>query len=98
MHQQLLTRKLLGYDQSGHIPNVTPSDWHQRAPHNKEGTLGSTEGFGLWTFGWGEVSRTGSEVSQSTGIFKSDPGFEPTSWFRKSKASQLAWYTRLVRS
>merc|ERR1712127_115950 len=98
-------RSVLGYDQSGHIPNVTLSDRQQRAPHDKEGTLGSAKGFGPWTFGWGEVSRTGGEVSRtggevsrSTGTFKSAPGFEPASWFRKSKASQLARYARLVRS
>ncbi len=91
-------RSVLGYDQSGHIPNVTPSDRQQRAPHDKEGTLGSAKGFGPWTFGWGEVSRTGGEVSRNAGTFKPTPGFEPTSWFRGGKASQFAWYVRLVRS
>ncbi len=82
-------RSVLRCDQSGHIPNVTPLDWQQRVPQDKEGVLGSAKGFGPWTFGWGEVSRTAGEVSRSAGTFKSAPGFEPTSWFRGGKEGTL---------
>ena len=76
---------MLGYDQSGHIPNVTLSDRQQRASHDEGGILGYAKGFGPWTFHWGEVSRTGGEVSRSTGRLSPIRDSNPRAGFVKVK-------------
>ncbi len=75
-----------GYDQSGHIPNVTLSDWQQGASHGKKVTLGSMKGLGPWTFGLGKVSW-------SMGNSKSAPGFKP-GWCQKGTLASAKGFRR----
>ena len=82
-------RSVLGYDQSGHIPNANPNDpevilWSgkQRSKAGRNGTLWSAPGFGPGTFGYGEDSQVHGEVSPFEWTFVTAPGFEPGTLIR----------------
>ncbi len=75
--------KLLGYDQSGHIPNANPNDpgdilWSgkHRSNAGRNGTIWFAPGFGPGTFGLCEVSRVPGEDSPIGWTLEFDRGIE----------------------
>ncbi len=76
-------RSVLGYDQSGHIPNANPNDpgvilWLEKHRLNtgRNGTLWSAPGFGPRTFDLCEVSWVPGKDSPIGWTLESDRGIE----------------------
>ncbi len=79
MARRSINYLLLGYDQSGHIPNANPNDpevilWSGKQQSNTgcNRTLWSASGFGPGTFGYVKVSRVHGKVSLFEWTLKSD--------------------------